>query len=228
MRTASGLLNQRIEIYSDQDYPDGSGGMTPNTVAYWITSANVKPISWRRDLSQGQEILKPAFTFEISDRNDKTVRANMLIKYRGAWFTITNVVPDYVYVQKLIITAITSDVIVRDVPSDILIEYGWSDVDYRGNESDFPFQLEMIETTGLESLTVPFPLIASGSYLAFRIPTGQTMFNHYYIDETNEGDIPSFRWYDVVESGGYDYYLTRSPIILDQTINNIIFTRNGL
>jgi hypothetical protein len=228
MRTPSGLINQRIEIYSDQDIKDGSGGVIPNSVVYWATTAHVRPIAARRDLGQAQEIFQPAFTFEISDRNDKTVKPNMLIKYRGAWLTITNCVPDYPYVQKLTITAITSDPIVRTISSVLTIRYGYSDTDYIGDEENIPFQFDMQVASMFSSLTIPFPLAASGKYLFFEVPSGQTVFDHYFINETNEGEIPSFRWYDMNAVNGNDYYLSRTPIILDEETNNIIFTRNGL
>lgn len=228
MRPETGLINQRIEIYADQDIPDGSGGMIPNSVLYWATSANVKPIHARRDLAQAQEQFKPAFTFEISDRNDKNVRPNMLLKYRGSWFTITNCVPDYVYVQKLVITAITSDPPLRVAGAGVTIDFGWSDINYHNDEEDAIFQQQSIESDGFTELTLPFPIEASGKFIFFRVPHGQIILNHFFINNTNYGEIPSFRWYEIITIGDFDYYLSNSRIYLNQNINNIIFTRNGI
>lgn len=126
MRTPPGLINQKIEIYRDEDIQDGSGGTIPNSVLYWSTSAQVRTISARRDLAQAQEQLKPAFEFIISDRIDKTVRPNMLIKYRDGWFTITNCEPDYTYQQMLRITAISSDQLRRGTETPTMVTgYIW-------------------------------------------------------------------------------------------------------
>lgn len=101
----SGLINQKIEIYSFVDTDDGLGGSYPVETLYWNTSAEVKVMKSARNLQANQEQLKPAMMFTVRFRDDKFVTVDMQIKYRGEYFTIQSAEPDYVYKDKLVIIA---------------------------------------------------------------------------------------------------------------------------
>lgn len=127
MKKPAGLVNQKIEIYSDQDVRNDSGGVSPNSVVYWATSANVTRMGAPRNVAQAAELLTPTFRFEVNDRIDKNVQANMLIKYRGQWFTIVSADPDYVYRDTLILIATGCKLPERSIPSppiEYLFYYG--------------------------------------------------------------------------------------------------------
>lgn len=218
MRTATGIINQHIEIYADQDIKNSSGGVIPNSSLYWATVAEVKPIEARRDLSQAQEIFKPAFTFTISDRNDKNVRPNMLLKWRGSWFTITNCVPDYVYVQMLNITAITSDPPIRDESLTAVLEWFYADTDYHGDELSIPeFQFSKAINGIVTELEMDLTTASSGHYIGFRVPTGfEPTFTNWELNDENSGPIPGFNWYAKETTGDHDYYLSRTLFFLNE------------
>lgn len=106
MKQVSGLINQRIEIYKYDDVPDGAGGVIPGEVLYWSTSATVLQLKASRSLEANQERLKPVFKFEVRYRDDKFVIEDMVVKWRGETFRVNQAEPDYVFREKLIITAI--------------------------------------------------------------------------------------------------------------------------
>jgi len=105
----SGQLNQRIEIYASEDQDNGSGGTNPMSILYWSTNAQVLPLKSNRSLQANQELLKDGFKFTIRDRNDKTIHPYMQIKYRGSWLTIQSAIPDYVYREFMVVTAIWAE-----------------------------------------------------------------------------------------------------------------------
>ena len=113
MKPISGLLNQKIEIYKFEDTDDGAGGSYPVKVLYWATSACVIQLKAGRNLQASQERLNPVFKFEVRYRNDKFVIADMQILWRGVYYTINQAEPDFVYKEKLIITAIALDLPLR-------------------------------------------------------------------------------------------------------------------
>lgn len=113
MKPISGLLNQKIEIYKFEDTDDGAGGSYPVKVLYWPTSACVIQLKAGRNLQASQERLNPVFKFEVRYRNDKFVIADMQILWRGVFYTINQAEPDFVYKEKLIITAIALDLPLR-------------------------------------------------------------------------------------------------------------------
>ena len=113
MKPISGLLNQKIEIYKFEDTDDGAGGSYPAPVLYWYTSACVIQLKAGRNLQASQERLNPVFKFEVRYRNDKFVIADMQILWRGVYYTINQAEPDFVYKEKLIITAIALDLPLR-------------------------------------------------------------------------------------------------------------------
>lgn len=101
-----GFLNQIIRIAVYNDVEDGAGGVEPFEDIYWETSANVIQVKARRSLESYQEKLKPVFKFEVRFRKDKVVIEDMIVKWRGQDFRINQVEPDFVYKDKLVITAI--------------------------------------------------------------------------------------------------------------------------
>lgn len=92
----TGLLNQRIEIYSNDSTPDGYGGSTPATLLYWSTSASVKQLRSSRNQEANQDPLKMVFSFMVRYRTDKDIRNDMLLKWRNNWFSIQGYTPDVV------------------------------------------------------------------------------------------------------------------------------------
>lgn len=102
----AGLLNQKIEIFKYEDASDQSGGVYPVEASYWITTAKVIQLKASRSLEANQERLKPVFKFEVRYRDDKFVIEDMIVKWRGQRFRVNIAEPDYVYLEKLIITAI--------------------------------------------------------------------------------------------------------------------------
>ena len=197
MKTPSGLINQKIEIYSDQDTPNSSGGVNPNSALYWATTAKTKPVTVRRQDQMGVTIFEAAMQFEVRDRIDKNVLENMLLKYRDAWYTIVSAIPDYVYNEMLIINAVTSTPPLRSIPQSGLIKWGFLPIDYFGDEEsipDLPFSLNF--DFGSQSISLEFTEASSGNYLAVQFPEGWTPdYNQWFLDVNNNGDIPGFNWH---------------------------------
>ena len=108
MKQVSGLLNQKVKIYKFVDADDGAGGSIGQKVLYWETSAKVEELKSSRALEANQEKLKPVFVFEVRYRTDKFVIADMQIEWRGVNFTINKAEQDYVYRERLKITAIAN------------------------------------------------------------------------------------------------------------------------
>jgi SPP1 family predicted phage head-tail adaptor len=99
----AGLINQKIDIVKFEDTDDGAGSSYPVEVSYWETSAVVKPMKARRTLQANQEELKPAFMFEVRIRDDKFLKVDMQVKWRGQYFAIQSAEPDYVYKNNIVI-----------------------------------------------------------------------------------------------------------------------------
>lgn len=224
MKLSSGLQNQRIEIYSDQDVKNESGGVEPNTVLYWSTAANVYQLTANRSIDVGVENLKPTIRFNVRDRQDKNVQSDMLVKWRGTWFTIIECRPDFVYVERMTIYATATTLPQRTPPIELIAEYGYSDVNYYQNEANIPFEFSKTITGGANELIIPFGILASGKYQYARIPEGQPVYNSYYINQDNYGNIPSILYRAKLTLNGYDYYLSRSPIFLNAGETDTKFT----
>lgn len=96
MKVNTGSLNQKIEIYKQENQPDESGGTYPQDVLYWETSAAVNQVKAGRTLQALQELLKPAVSFTVRYRKDKFVTPDMRIKWRGEYFTIITAEVDFV------------------------------------------------------------------------------------------------------------------------------------
>lgn len=109
MKPTAGILNQKIEIYKFNDVDDGAMASVPVEVLYWATSANVIQLKANRNLQAYQERLNPVLKFEVRYRNDKFVVPDMQVKWRGVYYTVNQAEPDFVYKEKLIITAIALD-----------------------------------------------------------------------------------------------------------------------
>lgn len=96
-KVISGLINQKIEIFTKDAVADGYGGTTPKNISYWQTRAQVVPLKSARTLQANQEVLKDGFSFFLRYRSDKSIQEGMMIQYRGSWLTIISAVEDYVY-----------------------------------------------------------------------------------------------------------------------------------
>lgn len=93
---ATGLLDQKIEIYRNDSQPDNYGGSTPGQALYWSTNAKVKQLRTRRTTEANQSPLLQVFSFEIRYRTDRDIRNDDMIKWRNNFFTIVGYVPDVV------------------------------------------------------------------------------------------------------------------------------------
>ena len=104
----AGLINQKITIYHYEDIANDSAGTLPNLVPYWETNSEVKILKASRVLEANQEKLKPVVIFKIRYRTDKSVIADMSIKWRGEMFSVIDTEVDYVYKEYVNITAIAN------------------------------------------------------------------------------------------------------------------------
>lgn len=104
----TGKINQRIQIFENNNQPDGYGGVTQdiNDVPYWDTNAQIKFLSSSRNLEANQTQLKPVVNFKVRYRNDKFLKDNMLVKWRGAYFIIQGYIPQVVYQEYISFDAI--------------------------------------------------------------------------------------------------------------------------
>lgn len=105
----SGLINQKIEIYSNAAIPDGYGGTNPDNELYWSTNATVKILRSSRTQEANQSPMKQVCSFEVRYRNDKQIANDMLLKWRGSWFVIQGYNPDVVYQTYVKFDAIASN-----------------------------------------------------------------------------------------------------------------------
>lgn len=222
MKTPSGLINQKIEIYSDQDTPNSSGGVNPNSALYWATTAETKPVTVRRQDQMGVTIFEAAMQFTVRDRIDKNVLENMLLKYRGVFYTIVSSVPDYVYNEFLVIKAVTSTPPLRTVPQMGTIKWGFLPIDYFGDEGSIPvlpFSQEV--SFGASSISLDFTSAASGFYLAVQFPDGWTPdYNYWTLDVNNSDNIPGFNWHPKQS----DYLLSKEIFYLNEGNTTITFS----
>lgn len=97
MKTVSGLLNQRIEIYTNTVTRRPEGGTEPNNELYWSTNAEVKQLRSSRTQEANQSPMKQVFSFKVRYRRDKNIQSDMLLYWRGSWFIIQGYMPDVVY-----------------------------------------------------------------------------------------------------------------------------------
>jgi head-tail adaptor len=93
----SGLLNQRIEIYTNTITRRADGGTEPNNELYWATNAKVKQLRSSRNQEANQVQMSQIFSFEIRYRRDKNIQNDMLLYWRGTWLIIQGYMPDVVY-----------------------------------------------------------------------------------------------------------------------------------
>ena len=109
MNLSSGLLNQRVTIYSSNVIILASGGVDPNNAPYWSTVAEVRQLRSSRNAQANQEVLKQVFQFKIRYRRDKNIANNMMLYWRGSWFIISGYTPDVVYNDYVIFDAIANN-----------------------------------------------------------------------------------------------------------------------
>lgn len=100
---STGDLNQRIEIFTQENVSNSSGGTYPVDVLYWETNAAINQIKAARTLQALQDILTPSVSFTIRYRKDKFVTPDMRIKWRGEYFTVITAEVDFVFKEYLTI-----------------------------------------------------------------------------------------------------------------------------
>lgn len=93
----SGYLNQRIEIYLNDQISDGFLGTTPNNELYWSTFAKVDQLRSRRIQEANQSPLNQVFQVTVRYRDDKQIYNDMLVKWRRQYYIIQGYTPDVVY-----------------------------------------------------------------------------------------------------------------------------------
>lgn len=101
----TGFLNQKVLIYQNDPIPNMYGGTDPNNTVYWETFAEITQLQSNRGLEANQAQLKMVFSFKIRYRRDKNIQNDMLLYWRGCWFTIQGYMPDVVYNEYVIFDA---------------------------------------------------------------------------------------------------------------------------
>ena len=101
----TGFLNQRVKIYQNDPIANPYGGLDPNNTLYWDTYAEVEQLTSSRNLEANQALLLMVFRFKIRYRTDKNIQNDMLLYWRGSWFTIQGYTPDVVYREYVIFDA---------------------------------------------------------------------------------------------------------------------------
>lgn len=105
----SGLINQRIEIYSNSVNRNSWGGTDPGNTLYWSTNAEVKQLQSRRESEANQSPMKMVFSFKVRYRRDKNIQNDMLLYWRGSWFIIQGYTPDLIYNDYVKFDAVASN-----------------------------------------------------------------------------------------------------------------------
>lgn len=128
----TGKINQRIRIFENNNQPDGYGGYIQdiNDVPYWDTNAQIKFLSSSRNLEANQTQLKPVVNFKVRYRNDKFLKDNMLVKWRGAYFVIQGYIPQVVYQEYISFDAIEyqqNDIVTDGPIGTYNVRYGFVD-----------------------------------------------------------------------------------------------------
>ena len=95
--TVSGYLNQYIEIMSSNNISLPAGGSDPNNEVYWATHAEVSQVKAYRNQEGFQSNIEFAYKFKVRYRNDKNLKNDMLLRWRGVYFTIFDYDPDVRY-----------------------------------------------------------------------------------------------------------------------------------
>lgn len=103
-------------------------------------------------------------------------------------------------------------------------DYGFSSINYFGNESNAVFQFNKFINLAATTINFNYTNASQGYYLYFRVPTGQPIFNNWSIDIDEYGIIPDLQWRAKVSVSGYDYYLSRNIIFLNTNNTTITYT----
>jgi len=102
----SGYLNQKIDIWAQDNIPSEFGGSFPNSEVYWSTSAKVSHAKSFRRNEGGVSDVELYYTFQVRYRNDKNIQNDMILKWRGCWFVIFGYNPDVVYQEYVLFNAV--------------------------------------------------------------------------------------------------------------------------
>lgn len=101
--------------------------------------------------------------------------------------------------------------------------WGYRISDPYGDEINLIPQFNKYIDLGTASISLDFTTPSSGNYLFAKIPHGQPLFNVWENNQFNFGDIPDYVWHDVVTVGGFDYYMSRSPLYITSAVPVITF-----
>lgn len=105
-KISSGLQNQRVEFFKQNNTTDGYGGLVSENTSYWQTSANVSEFKVNKTFEAYQDKLKNSFLFSVRFREDKGVAVDDLILYRGNYYVVKDIETDFI--NKVFINIIAS------------------------------------------------------------------------------------------------------------------------
>lgn len=221
----TGFINQRIEIFSNNNSSDGYGGSIPGLSAdpYWSTNAEVKQLSSSRTLEANQDELMPVFVFRIRYRDDKNIIDDMIVKWRGSDFVIQGYKPDVVYKEYVEFRAKPFRIgdLVQGSQSTT-VKYGWFDTEQDPNT--VIFQSSKVFPSGQNTLSIDFSAQAQNKYIGFSQPITELTYTKWVNNSTfNYGEIPDSVFKSGVVIGDEIIFLTRAPFIFEDGNYNINF-----
>lgn len=111
----SGYQNQIVKIYASNPTYLPAGGSDPGVSVYWETSGQIRRLSGFRHSQGGVTDLEFQYEVKLRYRDDKNIQNNMLMFWRGTYWTIYDYNPDLVY-QDYIVFKIT-----QSNPGDLVI-----------------------------------------------------------------------------------------------------------
>ena len=212
----TGLINQRIEIYSIASTDDGHGGSIPEREVYWETNAEVDQKSVRRQ-DEGSNIhFDPIWKFKIRYRNDKNVVKDMLIKWRDSWFVVDTYFPDVVYQEYMIVSAMDFDVgnLVAGSVVNFSVRWGYSLTPINPLAPVFQFSKELVR--GETNLLLDFTDVIKSStyYLVVDYPISQQNKEVWINDIIfNHGTISDSVFYPQYRNDGRKLLYTRHTFV---------------
>lgn len=93
----TGYQNQYIEIMDSQNVKLPAGGTDPNNTVYWATNAHIVRNRDFRSFEGHVSQIELSYKATVRYRNDKNITNNMLLKWRGVYWTIFGYNPDVIY-----------------------------------------------------------------------------------------------------------------------------------
>lgn len=101
--------------------------------------------------------------------------------------------------------------------------YGYRMTDPYNDEANLIPQFSKFFDDMAISISFDFTTQSAGNYLFAKVPTGQRIFNVWENNQFNFGDVPDFAWREVRAIGGFDYYISRSPLFITSAVPVITF-----